>query len=109
MTSMDGTRTEPQVAGRASTVTTRLHQQRATPAYRHLLLPRVVAGVPLLVIGLAHVLSPDAPMRPLVDAAGIPFAAVVSPVAVGFEILAGLSLLLGLWARIGGALAEPTI
>jgi hypothetical protein len=66
MTSMDRTRTEPQVAGRASAVTTRLHQRRATPAYRHLLLPRVVAGVPLLVIGLAHVLSPDAPMRPLV-------------------------------------------
>lgn len=80
---------------------------RATEPYRHLLLPRIVAGVPLLGIGFAHVFIPEAPMRPLVEAAGFPFAAVVSPVAVTIEIVVGLSLLLGLWARIGALLAVP--
>ena len=82
---------------------------RATGAYRHTLLPRIVAGVPLLGIGLVHVAVPEAPMRPLVEAAGFPFAAIVSPTAVAFEIAAGLSLLLGFWARVGGLLAIPTM
>lgn len=82
---------------------------RATGPHRHTLLPRVVAGLPLLGIGLAHVFAPETPMRPLVEAAGIPFAAVVSPVAVAIEIVAGLSLLLGWWARVGGLLAIPTM
>lgn len=81
---------------------------RHTRPYRYTLLLRVVAGVPLLGIGLAHVFAPEAPMRPLVEAAGIPFAAVVAPVAVAIEVVAGLSLLLGLWARIGALLAVPT-
>jgi putative oxidoreductase len=82
---------------------------RHTRPYRYTLLLRVVAGVPLLGIGLAHVFAPEAPMRPLVEAAGIPFAAVVAPVAVAIEVVAGLSLLLGLWARIGALLAIPTM
>lgn len=82
---------------------------RRTRPYRYTLLLRVVAGAPLLGIGLAHVLAPEAPMRPLVEAAGIPFAVVVSPVAVAIEVVAGLSLLLGLWARIGALLAIPTM
>lgn len=82
---------------------------RATDPQRHLLLARIVAGVPLLGIGLAHVLVPEAPMRPLVEAAGIPFADLVSPLGVAVEIVAGLSLLLGLWARVGGFLAIPTM
>lgn len=92
-------------------VTGRLTQERirATGPYRHLLVPRIVAGVPLLAIGLAHVLIPEAPMRPLVEAAGFPFAAIVSPIAVAIEIVAGLSLLLGWWARAGGFLTIPTM
>lgn len=82
---------------------------RATAPYRHTLLPRAIAGVPLFGIGLAHVVVPDAAMRPLVDAAGIPLAAVVSPVAVAIQIVAGVSLLLGLWARVGGLLAIPSM
>ncbi len=80
---------------------------RATGPHRRLLLARIVAGVPLLGLGLAHVVVPEAPMGPLVEAAGIPFAGMVAPVGVALEIVAGLSLLLGLWARIGGLLAIP--
>lgn len=82
---------------------------RATGPHRHLILPRVVAGVPLLGIGLAHVVVPDAPMRPLVEAAGFPFPAILSPLAVAAEIVAGFSLLAGLWARVGAFLAIPTM
>jgi putative oxidoreductase len=82
---------------------------RATQPYRHMLLPRVVAGVPLLGIGLAHVFVAEASMLPLVEAAGFPFATLVSPIAVAVEIVAGISLLLGLWARVGGFLAIPTM
>ena len=82
---------------------------RHTAPYRHLLALRVVAGLPLLGIGLAHIFVAEAPMRPLVEAAGVPLAAVVSPVAVAVEIIAGVALLLGLWARVGALLAIPTM
>lgn len=82
---------------------------RATKPSRYALLPRVVAGVPLFGIGVAHVVVPEAAMRPLVEAAGVPFAAIVSPVAVAIQIVAGVSLLLGLWARLGGLLAIPSM
>lgn len=98
-----------QRAGLAATRGLTAERIRATGQYRHTLLLRVVAGVPLLGIGLMHVFVEDAPMRPLVEAAGFPFAAVVSPVGVAIEIVAGLSLLLGLWARVGALLAIPTM
>lgn len=82
---------------------------RATGPQRHLLLVRIVSGAPLLGIGLAHALVPEAPMGPLVEAAGIPLAGLVSPIGVAVEIVAGLSLLLGLGARVGGLLAIPTM
>ena len=46
---------------------------------------RVVAGLPLLLIGLAHVFAPEAPMRPLVEAAGFPFPVVLAPAGVVAE------------------------
>ena len=82
---------------------------RATEPHRHILLPRAVAGLPLLAVGLAHVFVPDASMRALVEAAGLPLAAVLSPFAVGVELVAAVSLLLGFWARIGGVLAMVTM
>jgi putative oxidoreductase len=82
---------------------------RATGSHRHVLAPRIIAGVPLLGIGLAHVFVAEAPMRPLVEAAGFPLAAVVAPLGVAVEIIAGVSLLLGLWARVGALLAIPTM
>lgn len=95
--------------GSRDTLPTTPDRVRATRPYRHLLLPRLVAAVPLIGVGVAHVVVDEAPMRPLVEAAGFPFAALVSPVAVAVEILAGTMLLLGLWARVGAALAIPTM
>lgn len=80
---------------------------RATGPQRHLILPRLIAGVPLLTTGLAQALVPEADLRALVDAAGFPFAAVITPVGVSVKIVAGVLLLLGAWARIAGAVAVP--
>jgi putative oxidoreductase len=82
---------------------------RATTAVHHLLAVRIVAGLPLLGIGLAHVLVPDAPMRPLVEAAGFPVPGLLAPLGVVAEIVAGASILLGFWARLGAAVALPTM
>lgn len=77
---------------------------RATDSSRHLMIARLVAGVPLFGIGLSHVFIPEAAMRPMVEAAGFPLPGIVAPVGVAVQILAGVSLLLGWWARIGGLL-----
>lgn len=58
----------------------------------------------LLGIGLSHVFIPEAAMRPMVEAAGFPLPAIIAPVGVAVQIVAGVSLLLGWWARIGGLL-----
>ena len=76
---------------------------------RHIILPRLVSGLPLLAIGLAHVFNPSTPMMPLVEAADLPAAAILSPIAVAAEILAGTLLLLGAYARLGALLAIPTM
>lgn len=81
----------------------------ATGPYRHMVIPRVVAGLPLLGIGLVHATDPAFGMRPLVEAAGLPFAAILSPIAVAIEITAGAALLMGLWARIGGLMGALTM
>jgi putative oxidoreductase len=93
------------VSQRLGTVTP--ERLRATEPHRHLLLVRIAAGLPLLATGLAHVLVPEAPLRPLVDAAGFPFAAVITPIGIVVKIVAGILLLLGLWARLGGMVGVP--
>lgn len=70
---------------------------------------RVLGGVPLLLIGLVHAFGTSAPMEPIVAAMGLPAAGLLAPIAVVAEIVAGASLLLGLWARAGGLLAVPVM
>jgi putative oxidoreductase len=87
----------------------RLQQLQATSGERHLIVPRLVAGVPLFGIGLIHVFDPGAPMQPLVEAAGFPAPEILSPLAVAFELAAGAMLLIGLLARLGALLAIPVM
>jgi putative oxidoreductase len=70
---------------------------------------RIIGGLPLLVIGLSHVLWEGAAMQPLVEAMGLPLAGVLAPAAVALEIAAGVSLLLGYWTRAGALLAIVTM
>jgi uncharacterized membrane protein YphA (DoxX/SURF4 family) len=93
----------------ALTTTWRARDLRATGRERHAIVPRLIAGLPLLGIGLAHVFDPAAPMTPLVEAANLPAASLLSPIAVAVEIIAGLLILAGFYARIGAALAVPTM
>lgn len=81
----------------------------ATNAGRHVIVPRFVAAVPLLGIGLMHVFVDGLGMRPLVEAAGLPAPGLLAPLAVAAELAAGASLLLGAWARLGAALAIVTM
>ena len=76
---------------------------------KHLVAPRLLAGLPVVGIGLAHVFEPSAPMQPIIEAAGFPAASVLSPLAVALELVAGTLLLLGLWTRLGAALVLPTM
>lgn len=82
---------------------------RATRAGRHLIVPRAIAGVPLLAIGLMHVVAEGYGMRPIVEAAGLPAAALLAPLAVALEIVAAVSPLLGAWARAGALRALPAM
>lgn len=69
---------------------------------------RIVAGLPLLAFGLMH-LSGAAPMKPLLEAAGLPLVdvnAVLAPVA---QVLAGALLIGGFYARVGAAIAIGTM
>jgi uncharacterized membrane protein YphA (DoxX/SURF4 family) len=77
--------------------------------HRHTMLARLVAGVPLLAIGLMHVFATGYGMLPLVEAAGLPLPTALAPLAVAAELLAGASLLLGAWARAGALLAIATM
>ncbi len=81
-----------------------MHPLRTTSNLKHVLVPRLIAGLPLLVIGVMH-LTGAAPMRPILEAARIPlvdFNAVAAPAG---EVLAALLLLSGGMARIGGLIA----
>lgn len=80
------------------------HDIRRTSNQRHVLIPRFIAGAPLLAIGAMH-LTGAAPMRPILEAAGIPLVELNAVAAPIFEVLAGLMLLSGGLARLGGALA----
>ncbi|MSP22340.1 MAG: hypothetical protein EXR66_04895 [Dehalococcoidia bacterium] len=68
---------------------------RTTSPSALLILPRLVAGVPLLGVGLAHVFQPEAAMLPIIEVLGLPFAALLATLSVAAEIIAGLSILLG--------------
>lgn len=62
---------------------------------------RLIAGIPLLSIGIQHATG-MAPMEPILIGSGIPMPALNATVAPIFEILASLLLLSGFFARLGG-------
>lgn len=83
------------------------------PMNKVLLIARIVAGLPLLAIGVMHITG-SAPMGPILEGANMPNAEITAQVAPIVEILAGLLLISGLLARpaallaiasMGGALA----
>lgn len=86
-----------------------LQASRATSTSLVPFLARVVAGPPLFLIGIVHIINPDAPVTPINQALGLPFPEALAAVAIAAEIVSGASLLLGAWARVGALIALPTM
>lgn len=85
-----------------------LHLLTETDNSKLAVLARFLAGAPLLVFGVMH-LTPAAPAAPLMEAAGLPMPEVLGLLASLTEITAGVLLLTGLLARVGGVLAMGTM
>lgn len=69
---------------------------------------RIVAGLPLVAFGAMHLVG-AMPMKPLVEAAGFPAPGLMAVVAPLAQLAAGLMLLSGAFARIGGLIAIGTM
>ncbi len=65
---------------------------------------RIVAGAPLLLFGVMHLIG-AMPMKPLLVEAGLPAPDLMAIVAPLVQAIAGASLLAGAYARVGGILA----
>ena len=81
---------------------------RRTEPLRHVLVLRLLAGLPLLGIGVQHLVG-TAPLLPILQEAGIPFPELNAAIAPGMEVLAGLLLLSGLFGRVGGLIGANSM
>jgi len=69
---------------------------------------RVIAGAILLFFGVMHAVG-AAPMQPLVEKAGLPAPGAAAFLGTAGEIVAGLLLLSGAFARVGAVIAIGTM
>ncbi len=76
----------------------------STRPLKHMIVARLIAGLPLVGIGAMH-LAGAAPMRPILEAAGIPMPGLNAALAPLMEILAGALLLSGTAVRVGAVIA----
>ncbi len=79
-----------------------------TTNQRHIAIIRIVAGAPLLMFGIMH-LTGAMPMKPLVEAAGLPMPGITAIIAPLAQVLAGILLLSGAFARVGAVVAIATM
>lgn len=80
------------------------HPIQRTGNHKEVIVARLIAGGPLVVFAPMHLIGVS-PIGPLLEAAGIPLAGVAGILIPIVQVIAGLSLLLGLFARVGGVLA----
>ena len=81
---------------------------RQTTPRKIILLPRALAGVPLVVFSAMHFMNPQH-FRAILTAGGVPMAEVNVWAASSAEMLGGLLLLTGFFARVGGLLGVATM
>ena len=81
---------------------------RQTTPRKIILLPRLLAGVPLVVFSAMHFMNPQH-FRAILTAGGVPMAEVNVWAASSAEMLGGLLLLTGFFARVGGLLGVATM
>ncbi len=75
-----------------------------TSPHKHLVILRLIAAVPLIGIGVQHLIG-TAPILPILDGAGFPVPGILEWLAPSIEVVAGLALALGWHARPGALLA----
>ncbi|MFK7884650.1 MAG: DoxX family protein [Phycisphaerales bacterium] len=75
-----------------------------TNSSKRTIVPRLVAGLPLIGINAMH-LTGMAPLKPILEGASIPMPGVNAIAGPVFGVIAGLLMLSGAFARIGAALA----
>jgi putative oxidoreductase len=75
-----------------------------TERVKHVIVARVLAGGLLLVFGLMHLLG-MAPLRPILEGAGMPAPGLGAVLIPLMQVIAGASLLAGFYARVGAGLA----
>ncbi len=81
---------------------------RTTCGCKGMLVVRLLAGLPLVAFGVMHLVG-AMPMKPLVEAAGLPMPGVMAIVAPLAQLVAGLMLLSGAFARVGAVIAIGTM
>ncbi|MDF1809355.1 MAG: DoxX family protein [Phycisphaerales bacterium] len=75
---------------------------------KHIAILRIIAGAPLFAFGVMHITG-MLPMKPLVEAAGLPLPDIMSIVGPLAQIIAGVLLLFGMHARVGAVIAIGTM
>jgi uncharacterized membrane protein YphA (DoxX/SURF4 family) len=73
-----------------------------------MLLPRLLAGVPLVAFSVMHFMNPEH-FRNILSAAGVPMVELNVWAASAAEMLGGVLLLTGYFARVGGLLGIGTM
>jgi uncharacterized membrane protein YphA (DoxX/SURF4 family) len=81
---------------------------RRTGASKLLLLPRLLAGGPLVAFGVMHFLDLQH-FRDILTAAGAPLVEPTAVAASAAEVAAGVLMLTGFFARVGGLLGVATM
>jgi uncharacterized membrane protein YphA (DoxX/SURF4 family) len=85
-----------------------IRRVRQTTQRKIILLPRLLAGVPLVVFSAMHFMNPQH-FRAILTAVGVPMVEVNVWAASSAEMLGGLLLLSGFFARVGGLLGVGTM
>jgi len=81
---------------------------RHTTPRKIILLPRLLAGVPLVVFSAMHFMNQEH-FRNILSAAGMPMVEVTVWAASSAEMLGGILILTGFLARVGGVLGVATM
>lgn len=81
---------------------------RKTRPALHLTVIRILSALPLLIIGTMHLVG-QAPMLPILQGAGVVLPQLLASTVPILEVLAGLSLLIGFYARVGASITVVTM
>ena len=85
-----------------------MQRLQQTKPWKIMVLPRLLAGVPLVVFSAMHFMYPQH-FRDILSASGVPMVDVSVWAASSAEMLGGILLLTGFFARVGGLLGIVTM